>query len=361
VQIAAALVVSVGLGFGLYRLLRTSDDPKPAEKATASAPAAAPKPEPRKQPANPVYLDSNLRLMQLKLNLRQEFGFDQFRFKEDCRPFLVALERGERYSADVVIKDYAARLVELYDFFRREFSAALELPGIDDEVLPVLIFSSRESFDAYTRRVMEGEEHSPEIRGLYEPTRGRIVLYHDPMGPYEVILHEGTHQLVHYYTKRLSKGEAGSMTQWFHEGLGTYFEGFRRTGDGQILLDPARHRVRLPAVKQAITDPSRTYTPLKVLTGMTVDGWWSWFRKEQESDNLLATRKAQDFYAQSWALVYFLRSSGGNYRRAFDEYFRLELQGAGGKEGFEKAIRSHLDMDLHQLEQKFIDFVRKLE
>ncbi|MBI2898829.1 MAG: hypothetical protein HYY17_01455 [Planctomycetes bacterium] len=359
-QVGAALVVSAALASGLYFLLRSGSRSEPGP--IAALPPAQPKPESKKNaPANhPVFIDWNDRLTQSKLRLREEFGFDRIRFKDDGRPFLVAVERGERYSADVVIKEYASRLTELHDFFRREFASAVELPEID-EVLAVVVLSSRESYDAYTRRVNDGEEHSPQIRGVYEFTRGRIVTYHDPMAPFEVILHEGVHQLVHCYTKRLGREGSASTTQWFQEGLGTYFEGFRRTGDGQIFLDPEVNRLRLPAVKQAILDQKRTFTPLAVLTGMTIDGFWSWYREQRRADDLMATRLAQVFYAESWALVYFLRARGGNYRRAFDEYFRLELEGRGGKEGFERAIRTHLGKDLQELEKEFVDYIQQLE
>lgn len=359
-QIAGALAVSVGVAFLVYLAVR------PAPLAPAPAPAAAaprvePKPEARKAAGpNLGIIDYNTRLTDAKVALRQEFGFDQLRFREDCRPFLVAVERGERYQVDGVIKEYAARLMELYEFFRREFGSTVGLPEIDD-VLPVVVLSSRESYDAYTRRVNDGEEHSPQIRGVYEFSRGRIVTYHDPMSLFEIILHEGAHQLVHAYTKRFTRGEAGTTTQWFQEGLGTYFEGFRRSADGGILLDPAVNRSRLPAIKQAIAEPGKTYTPLAVLAGMTIDGFWAWFREQRKADDLMATRKAQVFYAESWALVYYLRAKGGNHRKAFDEYFRLELEGRGGKESFERVIKKHLDWDLSQLEQEFIDYVRALE
>jgi len=360
-QIGAAVLVSMGCASLLYVFLRPVASTVPSTLPTVAAPAGEiPREEVRKGTPDPVFLDFNDRLTQAKLKLREEFGSEQIRFRDDFRPFLVAVEKSMRYPVDSVIKEYGERLVELYTFFRREFGPSIELPELD-EVLPVVVLSCRDSFDAYTRRVNNGEDHSTQIRGVYELSRQRVILYHDPVAPFEVILHEGVHQLMHSYIRRLGGDETTCTTQWFWEGLATYFEGFRRSGDGQIFLDPAVNRSRLPAMKHAISGPDRTYAPLALLTGMSRDGFWTWYREQCKVDDLQATRKAQAFYAESWALVYFLRTKGGPYLRTFDEYFRDELQGKGGKESFEGAIRKHLGVDLGQLEQEFLQYVRTLD
>ncbi len=362
-QVAAAVAISLGLAFPLYLLLRPRANSSVAEAPVALRPQPEPKvvqEEPKSSIPNAVYLDFDYRLTQAKLKLRDEFGVDRIRFKDDRKPFLIAMEKSERFSVDSVIREYAERLSELYDFFRQEFKSAIELPEIDD-VLPVVVLASRESFDAYTRRVNSGEEYPSQIRGIYEPTRRRVILYHDFVAPFEVILHEGVHQLVHSYMRRFGGNGGASSIQWFYEGLGTYFEGFRRSGDGQIFLAPEVNRSRLPAMKHAIAPQSNTYTPLAALTGMTRDAFWTWHRDQYRIDPELCNRKSQAFYAQSWALVYFFRTQGGAYRRAFDEYFRLELEGQGGKESFEQTIRKHLDLALDELENQFIEYVRKLD
>lgn len=360
VQVAAALVVSAGLAFALYLALRPAAGGPVPSVVPLAATSPAPKVERKaERTANPGIVDWDTRLLQTKLKLRDEFGYDRIRFKDDARPFLVAVERGERYSVDSVIKEYAARLLELYDFFRREFAPALDLPEITD-VLTVVVLSSRDSYDAYTRRVNDGEEHSPQIKGVYEFTRERIVMYHDPVSPFEVILHEGVHQLVHHYTKRVSGNETVPTTQWFQEGLGTYFEGFQRAGNGQLLLNPEANRSRLPAIQQAIREQNGTYMALGVLAGLTIDRFWDWYRDQRKTDDLLANRMAQTFYAESWALVHYLRSDEGR-RRAFDAYFRLELQGKGGKESFEQILRDHLGQDLLEFENDFRTYVQTLK
>ncbi len=359
IQIAAAVVVSLVAGFLLSQMFHApAETPAPVvqapviEKETPLAP-------PSTEPEGALFLDREHQLTQKKIDIREEFGVDRIRFRDDNRPFLVAVERSERYPVDRVIREYAERLTELYRFFREEFAPALALPEVD-EVLPVIVLGSRASYDAYTRRVNDGEEHSPQIRGVYEFSRQRIVLYHNPVAPFEVILHEGVHQLVHFYTRHYSSSGSVSTTQWFQEGLGTYFEGFRRTPDGRILINPGVNSRRLQSVKAALAGPEKVYTPLAALTGMTIDGFWDWFREQREVDEILATRKAQTFYGESWALVYFLRNGGEKYRHAFEAYFRMELSGKGGKESFEKILHDHLQLGIEELEEEFISYLKKL-
>jgi len=143
--------------------------------------------------------------------------------------------------------------------------------------------------------------------------------------------------------------------------LGTYFEGFRRTRDGRVLIDPGVNHGRLRAVRAGLVGPDPVYTPLAALTGMTIDGFWKWFREQRAVDEILATRKAQTFYGESWALVYFLRNGGEKYRHVFDAYFLLELSGKGGKESFEKVLRDHLQLGIEALEEDFIAYLETLK
>ena len=359
-QIGSAVLVSLAAGYVLSLLLHGPAEKPPPPVQVVQAPPVDPVVPPFREPEGALFLDREHQLTQKKIELREEFGVDRIRFRDDHLPFLVAVERSERYPVDRVIQEYAERLFQLYEFFRKDFASALALPEVD-EVLPVVVLGSRASYDAYTRRVNDGEEHSPQIRGVYEFSRKRIVLYHNPVGPYEVILHEGVHQLVHFYTRHFSHGGKITTTQWFQEGLGTYFEGFSRSPDGRILINPSVNKRRLRAVKSALAGPDPVYTPLAALTGMTIDGFWKWFREQREVDEILSTRKAQTFYGESWALVWFLRNGDPKYRPAFETYLRRELSGRGGKESFETVLRDHLRMGIEELEEAFIAWLDTLE
>jgi hypothetical protein len=323
----------------------------PAERAAAKAESAPAAPEP------PTFLDDPA--SRATHEIEKEFG-PRF-YTKSAKPYLVALEPSERYHAASLLDDYGMRLQTLHGAFRLEFAEPLGLPDVD-AALPVLIFSSRASFNRYCS---ERDRKPPpdSIKGIYEYERRRVVLYHDVNMPFEVLFHEGAHQLVHYYTRRETEGRRVLQSYWFQEGVGTYFEGFRRRGDGQIVHDLGAGRDRLPTLKQTLRSPElrRDFIPLSVLVGMTVDEFWKWFSDGEGLDAEGTTRKARLYYAESWAFVHFLRHSGGNGRALFDEYFRLEMTGQGGKDPFERLVRKHLGLELQQLEAKFIEHIHSLK
>ena len=175
-----------------------------------------------------------------------------------------------------------------------------------------------------------------------------------------MLLHEGAHQLVDYYTNLRKVFNRRPPCYWFQEGVGTYFEGFRRSG-GELQFDPAISHGRLPTLKQVLRqDDPKDFIQLNVLVGMTVDEFWAWFRAGEGKEPEETTRKAQIYYAESWAFLHFLRQSGGNARKVFDEYMRLEISGRGGKQAFEDLVREHLEMELSQLQEKFVRYVEGL-
>ncbi len=329
--------------------------------AKAPAPPAPPPEKPAPGVTSRIFVDPGIKAEQ---QLKEEFG-DVFMFYK-ADPYLLAVESSERYIGTQVIADYGKRLELLYATFRREFVDTLKLPEVND-VLAAVVLNSRESFDRYCRE-REKKEMSPQIKGIYEYNRRRIVVYYDVHAPYEVLFHEGVHQLVHYYVLRETGGARTPHMYWFQEGLGTYFEGFRRTGEGEVVIDPWVNRGRLTAVKEALRDPHpegrRGFVPLSVLVGMTVDDFWDWYERcmgGTEADAAEATRKAHLYYAESWAFVHFLRQKGEEYRRTFDDYFRAEIRGEGGRKKFEDLVKANLGMDLEQLEEKFVAYVLGLK
>ena len=299
-------------------------------------------------------------MSRIRRQLREDFG-DVFLFYSKGDPYLLAVESSERYIGTEVVADYGRRLETLYGAFRRELADPLGLPPVS-EVLPVVVLSSRERFERYCMD-REKKRVPPQIKGIYEYNRRRIVIYFDVQAPYEVLFHEGVHQLIHYYVLRETGGARVPQMYWLQEGLATYFEGFRPAGDGRVVIDPRANRGRLPVIREALQEPTpegrRSFIPLGVLTGMTVDDFWEWF--ESERDAAEATRKAHLYYAESWALVHFLRQAGGAYRAVFDDYLRAELRGEGGKGRFEALARANLGMELGELEEKFVDYILGLQ
>lgn len=352
---AVAVIVYMGIRLAV---------PPAGSPETASASPPAPLPE-VSTPAPDRPLNANLSgllidpVARVKQQLRDEFG-DVFLFYSRGDPYLLAVESSERYIGTPAVMDYGRRLEILQAAFRRELADPLGIPPVS-EVLPLVVLASREGFERY---FMEREKKRvpPQIRGIYEYNRRRIVIYFDVQAPYEVLFHEGIHQLVHHYVLRETGDARVPQMFWLQEGLATYFEGFRPAPDGGIAIDPRAHRGRLPVIREALQEPTpegrRRFIPLGVLAGMTVDDFWEWF--ESERDTAEATRKAHLYYAESWALVHFLRQSGGPYQTAFNDYFRAELRGEGGKGRLEAVLRARLGMELGEVEEKFVDYLLRL-
>jgi hypothetical protein len=277
------------------------------------------------------------------------------------KPYLVALEPSPRYVEDQVIQDYGRRLETLFVAFRREFAEPLGLEPVDD-VLPVIVLNSRQSFDRYFQ-ARGGRQMSAAIKGIYEYDRRRVVVYHDFNVPFEVLFHEGAHQLVHYYALRESGGRRPSGgTYWFQEGLGTYFEGFRRAPDGRVTIEVGSNAGRLATLKQTLAQRGmKDFIPLSVLAGMSVDEFWDWYERGMQREPEETTRKAQLYYAESWAFLHFLRHQGGELRSVFDEYFRAELAGRGRRQVFEAMLRERTGYELSDLNQRFVDFILALK
>jgi hypothetical protein len=355
-QVSAGVVAGLVAAAGLWLALRPPPAAPPAENPAVARVNPAPEPAPSLD-ATPFFEDP---VGKATTQIYQEFPGSQFIFNLHTKPYLIALERSDRFIAKELVEEYARRMETIHIAFRREIGDALGLPGVNEPILKVVILNSRESFDRYCEK-RDKKRMAPAIKGLYEYRERRILTYHDLSAPYEVLLHEGAHQLVHYYTLRETEGRKVPSSYWFQEGLGTYFEGFRRRVDGEILLDPGVNSQRLPTLKQILLQQDRRdFVPLTMLVGMTVDEFWDWFERGMMTEPAEVTRKAQLYYAESWAFTHFLRQAGGNHRKVFDAYFRREIAGTASKAVFEEMVRNELGLDLLQLEDQFVKYIQGL-
>ncbi len=296
----------------------------------------------------------------LERELQVEFPASRFTCSAQSRPFFIALQNSERFAAADWARDFAQAMELASTVFNREIAERLGLRPVRDTLLPVLILESRISFDRYCES-RNRRSHGPDVKGFYEYSRRRIVTYHEGVVPRDVLLHEATHQLVHYYLLRETEGRKVAVTYWMQEGLGCYLEPFRRRVDGEVGPERGRVDERLPMLKEILGRPDRAeYIPLRRLLGMTVDGMFDSYgpgRDELSTDPL---REAKFCYAESWALVHFLRRSGPGHRKLFDAYLRRELAGSASPALFEQLVRDELGLDLVQFEEQFVKYVQTL-
>ena len=147
----------------------------------------------------------DFRFQMLESVLFNEFSSRMVTY-DKVHPYLVAVETSAQYIAFDVAVEYAQRLELLNAIFRRGFEVPLALDQVD-EPLVVLVFNSRDSFDAYCLRT-EDQRLSPQIKGLYQYNPRRIILYKGADSSSVVLFHEGVHQLVDHYVRR--KGSSRS-------------------------------------------------------------------------------------------------------------------------------------------------------
>jgi hypothetical protein len=295
----------------------------------------------------------------LKMEIGQEFPGSRFTVSESVRPYVLLLESSDRYVDSERIRDYGRELELAHTAFRRDIADRIGLPPLTDTILPVLVLSSRAAFDRHCER-REGKRQPAASKGFYDYTRRRIVTYQDAAVPRDVMLHEGAHQLMHYYQLRQKESRRVHVSFWLQEGLANYYEGFRRRLDGEIALDRGADCGRFPLLRHVATRSE--FVPLESLVGLSVDGYFAHIdrlRAEDGCDD--ADRQAQILYAESWALVHFLRQSGPRHRRVFEGYLQRELAGTASKLAFVELVKAELDLTLPELESQFLRYVTSLK
>lgn len=350
-EVAVAVVSGIAAAFLMFLLLRGEATqpqlPSPSISTDRSAIEAKPfGPEyDAKSPAVAARIDLWEERKGKQVDaLCREFGVHFFNFNAATRPYLVAIEKSERYYFNRMAQDYVDKLQALYAKFLTEFKDPVGLRDIDDGVLVVVVFKSRESFDDYFKKA-HGKPMTSLINGLYEFNTKRLVTYHDNRAPFDVIFHEGVHQLVDHYTKSAKT----STAFWFQEGLANCFEAFRWQ-DGQIVPDSSINSRRFQNIRQAVV--AKNFVPLSEFVTITTDDVWNNINSGKLNDEQLWL-----YYAEAWALVYFLRNGEqGKYGKPFSKYFRDVLNGNGGIEDF---IRSF--DDLNAVESEFEKFVMNLK
>jgi len=285
----------------------------------------------------------------------REFGANKFLF--DARsdsPFVLAGELHPRVNLPTMFDEFQNALKSLMERFRAEIVEPLQL-GEPHEILPILVFTSRETFDDYLR----GGNNAPlppEVPGLYEYQKRRVVFLHERKWyPIEVLLHEATHQLIHYHFRYRADADK-RQSWWFQEGMAVYFEQFKRTPTAHVEVDPSLPSPRLPVLKDAVR---RGDLPaLWQVMGMDLDEIWKHWNGPggQQGDRM---RFTQLCYGEAWALVHYLRhGAAGKYRKLFDEYVQEELKGRGGKGEFERLLSSRFGMQLPELQRELEEYLR---
>jgi hypothetical protein len=260
------------------------------------------------------------------------------------KPFVIAVQRDKDYDTREVGERWSDVLMQLRETFIARFRG-MNLPPMDRPT-PVLVLHYDSDYTKYLRRGdTEGSGPTP-VSSLahFEPFSKRLVTWNEvdqtdrnkPGSMSQdavrtVIFHEGTHQLVDYYTKQRVTNLNESL--WFSEGIADYFGGHGRAWDekaGKWRYEPGLlNEERIQQVGGA--KEGGFLFKLKDLLAYT--------RADYERDKNSSDGKTGTAYAQGWALVYLLSNWQDNKHRAkFDAYVKKEFNGESGVKAFEEVF-----------------------
>lgn len=349
-QGAAALLGGLLLAVGTYL----------AVHSLREGPAPGHNPTPMPAPAPPPGLWATL-----PPDLQQEFDPARFYLhRVPSSPFVLIGEKHPQVNLPVIFEYYGELLPKLYERFHKDFGDPLGLKPINGDLYMVL-YTDRKSFEAWWNRAYN-EPPPAQVPGAYSYVERRVGLFHDrqrtnsSVTSKEVLLHEAIHQIVHHYYSQRVHGDR-PQPWWFQEGLAAYFEGFRKNSRGDIIPDPSKTTSRLPAVKELLAEGGE-FIPLQKLMGWHVDDIWkNWLSQGSAHEKEAQVQKLQYAYAESWALVHFLRhGEEQRFRSLFMDYLRLEMEGKGSRDAFAELLRAR-GLELHEFEARFKDYARSLE
>jgi hypothetical protein len=290
--------------------------------------------------------------------------------------FVQADSASKKAISDDIVNRNVKILARLYSEFHRVFGERFDLPKLEDRpiaterTLKVFTLASEEKFHEYQKKI--GQPLPRGVRAYYKPSDQWITLFEG--GKFEKqakegessfninkIFHEGTHQLMHVYTKILMERERNkgkkpedfketewmdrkvhSQLHWFQEGFAELFAASKPSGDTWDLL--YLHRNRLQEWKGSRKAKKDEFEfNARVMR-----------RRAQEIGlhPMEAGRLSSLFYAQAWVIAHFLWfGEDGKYREKFLEYMGMELHGNSGYKSWKK-VWDKEDDDWSFLEEK---------
>jgi hypothetical protein len=226
--------------------------------------------------------------------------------------------------------------------------------------LIVWIFSDRQAFDPT----------NPGIAGYFSPLSGWVFLYDEGnQREFEInkSVHEGTHQLEHWFARQKKEWGAVRRPQsFFAEGFAEYMGAVTMSKDRKLTFHGV-NRPRLEFLKgmrqqRKSAGKSLDVFPVKDLVGFEgYDSVRAWSGQRWGIDGLGL------FYAQSWAFVYFLNEhENGKYRKNFTRFLDAMLvHPRENGEGYtfnqlKRAMNIRSEDDWKKLDEEFADFYAKL-
>ncbi len=238
--------------------------------------------------------------------------------------------------------------------------------------LIVWIFSDKKAFNEY-HDVVKKESMDPGVAGYFSPDTGWVYLYDEDGTDREFEVnknvHEGTHQLQHWFTRQKNEwGRPRVPQSFFGEGFAEYMGSVTMAKDRTLkFIGLNRPRLaNLQSLKQQLSKENKKLFvfPLKELTGFqgysNVQAWGvqNWGINPNFVLGL--------FYIQSWAFVYFLNEHDNhkyqkNFKKYLDDMLNYPRDADNyGAEKFKREMNISTEDDWKKLQKEFDGFYDKL-
>lgn len=288
---------------------------------------------------------------------KEETLFDYY---YDCpevpRPYLVAVSQGFK-STDILAKKAGRALSTLNDAFLAQYGEELGLKPIAKPV-PVLMFQSEKEFEKYRVDERTDLPSSSFVGGFYTSGVGLLTIWEsstgkDMSGTY---FHEGTHQLLDFYSSGLGRN---GKTPWFQEGIAEYFGSVERVQEGSKLVykmgqvnDDRMNGASLWA--QAGTGKR---TSLKTLVSIDYP---TFFAARQRTFSSQGSREdrllVMECYHLSWAMIKYCFDDP-DYHDGITAYLKREIANDGGLKSFEECLGIESDDDWEFFEELLDSYI----
>jgi hypothetical protein len=318
-----------------------------------------------------------LRIRQVLMNVEKHPVFSDYEYQAiEERPYLIFVQKSadkqKAAQLEKKAKEKAAIYRCLYQTFNDRFAKPFGLSSLcsdvfaKDCVLKIWIFADRESFKRYHEYI--GIPMDDSVAAYFSPTDQWIIIPEGGFGAsgkignqnmdVNVSFHEGTHQLIHYYTKQLVEKATGeevswtdhrleSKSHWFQEGVADWFGSAVRKGESWSLFESNLYG--LAGWKSDRDEKQSEWTFEELLSA-----------EDSYALQQRGNRMAVLFYAQAWAFVDFLWNfENGKYRDKFLEYFKRELHGESGLRVF-KEVFGLAEVKDSEMEKEYKGYVNEL-
>ncbi len=251
-------------------------------------------------------------------------------------PFLIAVQRSDKASAEVRAEDFRRIVAHLYVTFRREFADDIPFEELFEGakaelVLPLVVYDSKSTYMAQNPGVPEW------LGGHFDPDSGWVQTFASTGKPYEQIFHDCTLQLLAAATR--VKGGKDTNCFWLAEGLATTLECAHREANNDFIIG-AKSRQYLPMIQQFLK--RKKEAPL----GDILSKSYQQFRIEQSQfDPFKAQMYVGLHMSEAWSITFFLQTyDDGKYADKLHAFLRKEVAGEGSFDTF-KSIFGMIEDD----------------